>query len=237
VFRSIAAKAKTVFLNPNPVYTYENIICGCQVRDPVSGVGRTMSAVGNNTWRGFHRCVDSICGSKEIFNSYFKANKIKILSTLNSIKTVNEMDMFEDTVCLDIKDALRGNIIASQLTSYNKIRKPVDLFIEHIAAMCSELSERRVFLTGLLFLPLDSQIFASPHIFSRSQLNSFGIRSNATFKDVQSRKVYGELQSTLSRKAADISDSIGMEFHRIYFDLLWNDRFKSTGNNLFETNF
>lgn len=66
-----------------------------------------------------------------------------------------------------------------------------------------------------------------------SQLYSYGIKSNASFKDVQTRKTYSELQDILYKKAAEISDCIGKEFNRIYFDLLWNDRYKKSGNNLF----
>ncbi|HHW21310.1 MAG TPA: hypothetical protein GXX26_00290 [Clostridiaceae bacterium] len=131
-----------------------------------------------------------------------------------------------------------GNIKASQLESYNKIRKPVDLYIEHIASMCSDISSsERAALVKLLYLPLDSQIFASPYIFSRSQLYSFGIRDNASFKDVWHRKTYISLQDMLLKKAADISDHIGKEFLRIYFDLLWNDRYRKPGRNLFESKF
>jgi len=237
MYISIVNKAEAVFLKPNPLYGYESIVNGCTVTNVLNGMQKTMYAVSNNTWRGFHRTADSIYGSKEIFVTYFIQNKQKILSALESIKSAEELDSLEDTICKDIKNNLFGNIKASQLGSYNKIRKPVDLYIEHIVSMCSELSNNRSNSTKLLFLPLDSQIFSSPYIFSRSQLYSYGIRDNASFKDVQNRKTYIALQDILTKKASDISDCIGKEFHRIYFDLLWNDRYKKPGNNLFETNF
>lgn len=234
---SIVNKAEDVFLKPNPLYTYDNIVNGCTVTSILSGIRKTMYAVSNNTWRGFHRTADSTYGSKEIFTGYFTQNKQKILSALESIKSTEELDSLEDSICKDIKTGLFGNIRADQLGSYNKIRKPVDLYIEHIVSMCSELSSNRINIAKLLFLPLDSQIFSSPYIFSRSQLYSYGINDNATFKDVQTRKTYNALQDILSKKAIDISNCIGKEFNRIYFDLLWNDRYKKPGKNLFETNF
>jgi len=237
IFISIVKKAEDVFLKPNPLYSYENIVNGCIVTSSFSGMCKTMYAVSNNTWRGFHRTFDSIYGSKEIFTGYFIQNKEKILGALESIKSTEELDSLEDSICNDIKTELFGNIRADQLNSYNKIRKPVDLYIEHIVSMCSEFSGNRIKITKFLFLPLDSQIFSSPYIFSRSQLYSYGIKDNATFKDVQIRKTYNALQDILLKKAIDISNCIGKKFNRIYFDLLWNDRYKKPGNNLFETNF
>lgn len=233
---SIAKKADIIFIKPSPLYSYDNIVNGCSVISNVSGVSKTMYAVSNNTWRGFHRTADSAYGSKEIFTSYFIHNKDKLLTTLESVNNREELDSLEDHIYKDIKSILSGNIRADQLGSYNKIRKPVDLYIEHIVCMCSELSRNKNTLTKLLFLPLDSQIFSSPYIFSSSQLYSFGIKANASFKDVQTRKTYIALQDILYKKATDISDYIGKEFTRIYFDLLWNERYKKSGNNLFQTN-
>ena len=237
MFISIVKKAEVVFLKPNPLYSYDDIVNGCIVSSPFSGISKTMYAVGNNTWRGFHRTSNSIYGSKEIFTSYFSRCKQKILSALNSITSMEELHTLEESICNDIRNELFGNIKENQLKSYNKIRKPVDLYIEHIISMCSEISSSRINYVKLLFLPLDSQIFSSPYIFSRSQLYSNGIKDNATFKDVKSRITYNSLQRILLNKAVNISNCIGREFHRIYFDLLWNDRYRKPGRNLFETNF
>jgi len=238
LYTAIANKAEEVFLKPNPLYSYEGIVNGCKVKDPLSGTTKTMYAVSQNTWRGFRTTPNSIYGPKVIFTGYFTKNKQTILSALESINSVEELNSLEDEICNDIKNNLIGNIKAEQLGSYNKIRKPVDLYIEHIVSMCSEISsENRIKLCKLLFLPLDSQIFRSPYIFDRSELRHCGISENATFKDVQDSKIYAKLQDSLSKKAADISDTIGKEFYRIYFDLLWNDRYKKPGKNLFETNF
>lgn len=238
IYTAVANKAKDVFLNPSPLYSYEEIVNGCKVKDPSSGTTETMYAVSKNTWRGFHRTADSIYGSKEIFTGYFTKNKKTILSALKSVKSMEELDSLEDEICNDIRNNLFGNIKAEQLKSYNKIRKPVDLYIEHIVSMCSEISsEDRIKLSKLMFLPLDSRIFSSPYIFDPSELRYYGINNNATFKDVQNSQTYAKLQDILFKRATDISKVIGEEFHRIYFDLLWNDRYKKRGKNLFETNF
>jgi hypothetical protein len=238
MYIAIVKKTEEVFLKPNPPYSYENIVNGCKVTDVLSGTSKTMYAVSNNTWRGFHRTANSIYGSKEIFTGYFTKNKPKILSALISINSTEELNLLEDEICNEIKNNLVGNIKADQLKSYNKIRKPVDLYIEHIVSMCSEISNaNRTRLCRFLFLPLDSQIFRSPYIFKRSQLRNYGINDNATFKDVQNPEIYTALQDVLYKKSVDISNEIGKEFYRIYFDLLWNDRYKKPGKNLFQTNF
>lgn len=237
MFISIVKKAEVVFLNPNQLYPYDSIVNGCIVADPLGGISKTMYAVANNTWRGFHRTANSTYGSKKIFTAYFTKNKLKILSALNTISSMDELDSLEENICNDIRNELFGNIKEDQLKSYNKIRKPVDLYIEHIVSMCSELTSNRTNIVKFLFLPLDSQIFSSSYIFSRSQLYSNGIKDNATFKDVQSQITYNSLQNILLKKSVDISNCIGKEFCRIYFDLLWNGRYRKPGRNLFETNF
>ncbi len=237
IYISIINKAETVFLKPHSTYSCDSIINGCMVKDPASSTYEKMYAVSNNTWRGFHRTDNSTYGSKEIFVGYFTHNKQKILSSLESTTTIDELNILEDNICKDIRSSLEYQIKANQLSSYNKIRKPVDLYIEHIVSMCSELASKRTTLTKLLFLPLDSQIFSSSYIFSRSQLYSYGIKENATFKDVQTYTIYAALQGILSKKAIDISNCTGKDFNKIYFDLLWNERYKKPGNNIFETNF
>lgn len=237
LFKQIQQKAESIFNTPFPTYKYGSIIFGCNVKSPIDNGYTSMSAVGTNTWRGFHRTPNSLYGSKDVFTSYFKEQEIFIIDSLKTIKTVEELDHFENKIYLDIRNRLQGNIRSDMLTSYNKIRKPIDLYIEHIVAMANELADTRSQLNQLLFLPLDSQIFSSPYIFSREQLYSLGINDNATFKDVRTSKVYITLQNTAFQKAHDISNAIGKTFDRIHFDLLWNDRYKKEGNNLFETNF
>lgn len=237
LFKQIQQKAESIFNTPFPTYKYGSIIFGCTVKSPIGNGYTSMSAVGTNTWRGFHRTPNSLYGSKDVFTGYFKEHEIFIINSLKTIKTIEELDHFENKICLEIRKRLQGNIRSDMLTSYNKIRKPIDLYIEHIVAMANELADSRSQLNQLLFLPLDSQIFSSPYILSRELLCSLGIKDNATFKDVKTLEVYRTLQNIALKRANTISNAIGKTFHRIHFDLLWNDRYKKQGNNLFETNF
>jgi hypothetical protein len=48
----------------------------------------------------------------------------------------------------------------------SELRKPVDLALENLVTMSLELDPAREKLVLLLFLPLDSQIFGNPLIFT-----------------------------------------------------------------------
>ena len=82
-----------------------------------------------------------------------------------------------------------------------------------------------------MFLPLDSQMFQSDFVFSDKERQELKIKKEFTFKDILEQSHYNEIQEFLKQKA----NLIGLE-NKIYFDLEWNDRWKSNGNNLFETN-
>jgi hypothetical protein len=98
-------------------------------------------------------------------------------------------------------------------------------------AMDITLSSARKTLVEHLYLPLDSQIFKSDFIFTEDERRSLRIGRHFTFKDIHQRSHYLEIQEFLKMKAK----TIGLE-NRIFFDLEWNDRWKSSGGNLFETN-
>jgi hypothetical protein len=125
---------------------------------------------------------------------------------------------------------LSKNIRKDQLLSFNKLRKPVDIVIEHMISMGSDFNSVRQSLTKHLFLPLDSQMFQSSIVFSDEEIQYLKIDRTFTFKDIRSNSHYYEIQSFLSDKAARLN------IDRIFFDLLWNERYKSNGGNLFETN-
>ena len=136
-------------------------------------------------------------------------------------------DAFEKT----LKEELKKNIRNEQLISFNKLRKPIDIFIEHLIAMETNFSSVRQNLTKHMFLPLDSQMFQSDFVFSDKERQELKIKKEFTFKDILEQSHYNEIQEFLKQKA----NLIGLE-NKIYFDLEWNDRWKSNGNNLFETN-
>jgi len=230
--KGLIEKGEGVFIKTQNLYSYNSIINGCMVRD-ASGKVEKMYAVAQNTWRGFHKLDKEGRGSKDIFVSYFNKNRENIISALKNIDTVEELEEFEDKITKQIKDMLMKCIKNNMLNSYNKIRKPVDLYIEHIVSMAEEFNvAERERLVSLLFLPLDSQIFASEYIFSEKELYSFGLKRGSTFQDVYSSKVYKAMQNSLLEKSKNIQGN----FHRIYFDFFWNERYKKSGANLFETN-
>ena len=236
LFNQITKKSEEIFLNPKTTYSYNKIINGCSVSNP-SGGYKTMYAVGNNTWRGFHKKETSSVGSKYVFTGYFTKNKNSILENLKYLKSSSELNEFENKLCKDLKEILMNYIKENMLQSFNKIRKPVDLYIEHIVSMSEELEEYRQKLIPMLFLPLDSQVLASEHIFTIMQLNKYNLKRSSSFKDVTSFEIYSSLQEQLHDKATKIGNTLNKNFNRIYFDLFWNNRYVKPGLNLFETNF
>lgn len=122
------------------------------------------------------------------------------------------------------------------LQSYNKIRKPLDLYFEHWVAMASELSTVRQRLVPLLRLPLDSQMFQSPHLFSDSDLRGIGLSRQSTFHEVKSADHYQKLQTIVKQRADRMQRYSRTGFSSHLFDLWWNDRYRKSGGNLFEMN-
>lgn len=234
VYKAIQSRGSDIFMLPHPTYPYNSIILGCHVNTP-SGYSKTMYAVAPNTWRGFHKIDKAGPKPGNIFKDYFIRNRNSIISNLRVVSTSSELDALEDDICRDLRSYL-SNVRQNMLASYNKLRKPIDLYIEHIVAMAVELDEYRDNLAKLLFLPLDSQMFQSIHLFTDYELYKYGVNRNSTFREVTSKNQYNGLQELLSAKADTIYKESGQPFFRIYFDLLWNDRYCKEGTNLFTTN-
>lgn len=97
--------------------------------------------------------------------------------------------------------------------------------------MGNDFDNARQYLTKHLFLPLDSQMFKSNFVFSDKEISELKIKRTYTFKDIEDENQYYEIQEFLRQKAIKVGIS-----NRIFFDLIWNDRYKSAGKNLFETN-
>ena len=74
-------------------------------------------------------------------------------------------------------------------------------------------------------------MFQTNFVFSDTEIKKLGISRKYTFKDISKEKLYHDIQKFLMDKAS----TLGLEA-RIYFDLIWNDRYKSNGSNLFDTN-
>ena len=205
-----------IFYNPQSLLSYETLV---------------KRSLGPNTYRGFHRIDKSKSGAKDAFETILIDNSNLIINSLLKSKTEKELDDLENEICDLLENELKKNIKNKQLISYNKIRKPVDIFIEHVVAMEISFSPVRQSLTKHLFLPLDSQMFQSDFVFSDKERLELKIKKGFTFKDIEVKSHYNEIQEFLKQKTS----IIGLE-NKIYFDLEWNDRWKSNGNNLFETN-
>jgi hypothetical protein len=219
-------KGVNVFINPIKLYAFEDIIHGVKVK------GKTITAIGSNTYRGFHKINKLKFGAKYYFDNCIITNKEQIIKILTNKPNEKTIDALENEIVHQIKIELKHNIMNYQLTSYNKLRKPIDLVFESLVAMIKTLnSGDRNCLIPLLFLPLDSQMFESPIVFSDNEMKMLSIKRSYTFKDIVDKVHYNEIQSFLKEKAEKIKLQ-----NRIFFDLLWNDRYKKTGGNLFETN-
>ena len=142
-----------------------------------------------------------------------------------------DIDCLEKKICSYLKVKLQKYIKNEQLVSFNKLRKPVDIFIEHLVSMGTDFTPVRARLTKLLFLPLDSQMFRSEFVFNDAEIAELGLRRTFTFQDITTEEQYCRVQQFLGEKAKKVGIT-----HRVLFDLVWNDRFKTDGTNLFLTN-
>lgn len=227
-------KADAVFLRPMPLYTWDAIVSGTTVcSEP--GANRRMTAVGGNTFRGFYRLDKTSPGPKEAFISYFVTERQALVEALYGVRTREELHHLSNRICAAIRARLT-NCAPRQLVPYNKIRKPVDLYLEHLTAMAVELDAARSTLVPLLYLPLDSQILAHTALFTDAELKAHGLHRNSTYKDITTENIYLALQHLLGERAEAVAAALHRPFPVIYFDLLWNDRYRNWGANLFETN-
>lgn len=205
-----------VFLNPQPLLSYEILV---------------QKSLGPKTYRGFHKEEKEKEGAAEVFRSFLTKDKGYIVETIRKSNSQESIDELSNYICKKLKVKLINNK-KNQLKSFNKLRKPVDIFIEHIVAMCDSFDEStRQRVTEWLYLPLDSQMFQSDFVFSDLEIDILKIKRKFTFKDIESEDRYHNIQSFLIKKGK----KIGVK-HRIYFDLEWNNRYQSSGTNLFATN-
>ncbi len=227
-------KADHVFLRPTPLYSWNSIVSGARVQAQPGGT-RQMFAVGPNTFRGFHRINKACPGAKSEFVNYFLEQRAALVHALSAVRTRDDLDRLSNQICKEILNKL-SNCLPAQLNAYNKVRKPVDLYIEHLVAMATELDAVRARLVPLLFLPLDSQILAHPCLFTEAELAANKLSRRASYKDVRTVCMYSALQFLLAQKAAVIAEAMRRPFPVIYFDLIWGNRSHRPGGNLLETN-
>lgn len=205
-----------VFRNPSPLLSYEEL---------------ARRSLGSNTYRGFHRLDKRGLGAAHVFREILSKNKDSIVRSINGAKSESDIDVLLKEICKTLRSELKNHIRADQLNSFNKLRKPMDIVIQHMVAMGDGFGDARSKVINWLFLPLDSQIFQSEFIFSDQEARALGIKRSYTFKDIKDENHYDDIQNFLREKSVQL----GVK-HRIYFDLIWNERYKSNGTNLFLTN-
>jgi hypothetical protein len=229
----IARKGERIFLNPGVQYPWRDIVNGASVR---SGHGvRKYYAVAPNTLRSFHRIDKTKSGAFLALKSYFTQNQERLVEALSGTSDFQGIHKLENDCCGEIRQEL-VNVKPGILGPYNKLRKPVDLYFEHLVGMASELAEHRGRLVPLLSLPLDCQVIASTLIFSERDLRQQGLSRRSSYGHVLAERSYLELQGIVRDKVAGLSSSLGIPFHPIYFDLIWGGRLEREGRNLFELN-
>ena len=229
----LAKKGSSVFLNPGREFPWTEIVNGLVLEE--SGSSRKFYAVAPNTFRSFHRIDKSKPGAFPAFKQFFTDEKDAIISRLSGISNRHELHDLENEIAESIRVRL-WNIKPDRISSYNKMRKPIDLYIEHLVAMASELSSVRSRLIPLLLLPLDSQMISSDLVFSQEELHQAALSRSSTYSHVENRQSYMVLQQTVEKKAIEVSRRISRHFYPIYFDLLWNKRYCRKGSFLFELN-
>jgi hypothetical protein len=234
----ILKKAKDIFLNPKPLYQYKTIVEGVLVERSY-GIAQIMRAVDRNSFIHYQKQRPPedkkiLC----IYQSYFIENEDKIVYKLNHIKSREELDLLENNIMnsILIKINQTSFITKIDINSFNRIRKIIDLFVEHLICMAIELDNVRNKLTPFLFLPLDSKMFADENLFSINELRQVHLNRNSKYGALNVKENYYFLQQRLLEK----SKYCDGEFYPIYYDLRWGrkePRYLSWGTNLFQTNY
>jgi len=207
----------SVFLSPQKLLDFECI---------------RQHAVKGNTFRGFHR-EDKCCnGAAFVFRTFIEEKESDIIAFLKKIKCEKELDRCSDELARQLKKRLSENTKEYQLLPYNKTRKLIDLYLEHLVAMSDQLSQDdRKRLVSLLFLPLDSWMFECEKVFPEDVLSELQINRKMTYSRILEKAHYDKIQKFLAQH----SKKEGIK-SRIYWDLLWGERFMRSGSNLFNVN-
>src|SRR3990172_882684 len=85
------SKAKDVFLQPYEFNCWDDVV-NC--------------AVGQNTFRGFHKLIKSGEGAKTIFTGYFRQNQQRLIAALRSARNETQLHEVCNRICDDLKQQL-----------------------------------------------------------------------------------------------------------------------------------
>lgn len=234
IYEKLLIRGSEIFLSPDEEYPASKIIFGVNVNN--GNKVKLMRAIDRNTYRGFHKINKSLIGPKEIIETFINSRLSWIIDSLKTVQNKQKYEYLCMTITEELREQLSKNVKDHMLKSYNKVRKPVDLLLEHIVSMASELREYRKSLVPFLDVPLDSYILESDIIFDQDSKSLLGIKPGATYKDILSKEQYKNIQAFIQQKSTEISTTYHQDFYPIYFDLLWNSRYNRDGQNLFKTN-
>jgi len=228
--------AESIFLNPSVLYRFEDIIRGVTVN------GVRKKAVDINTTQAFGKKLtygnfyENKKKAMEVCDEFILSNKDRILKELQSrIRTRKEMNAFGNELSMGLQQALLAYSTPSLIReSYNRTRKIVDLYLEHIVSMADEIdSETRKQLVPLLFLPIDSWIIRNEIIFDDESIDCWGLTRASSFGDIRTKDLYDEMQKYIEEKADKATRMLGKRFNAIYFDIFWGNRLNMPGGNIF----
>jgi hypothetical protein len=170
--------------------------------------------------RVFHRIYQTQKGPKEIIQIFLNESKESLIDDLKNCNSTEDIDFVSEKLEKCMKEKLAENVQDGVLSSYNSVRKLIDLILEHVVLISEELKEHRPKLIHFLRVPLDSYILNSSCLFSFSERELLKLKANqGGFLSVKNKEQYYEIQKHLRF----VSESNNID-HPIYFDVLWRDR-------------
>jgi hypothetical protein len=227
---------ESTFLHPKIKYDYDQIIDGVIIE------GKKQKAVDVNTTQAFGRkfrnggnFYDNKLKAMEVFDRYFKEQRFFVISRIRDVHKKSDLDILEQDIYKALFNILKTAEV--KLDSYNRIRKIINLYIEHIVAMANEIDDdTRATMTPLLFLPIDSKIIGNEKIINTYYREKWGLKSNSGFGDIKDKRTFDEIQEYIVNLSLSISAMLNKAFCPIYFDVFWGKRLNSSGINLFYAN-
>jgi hypothetical protein len=179
-----------------------------------------MKIVGGNTLRAFHRKDKNAVGPTEIVRDFIISSKDRIIEELKKAKSIGDIDQLSDELFQELKVKLEVNVQDRVLKNYNAVRKLVDLILEHVALIATELNENRKQIIPYLRVPLDSFILNSDCLFTYQEREKFKLGAvGGGFSIIKTKEQYDKVQAHLIQVANSCEVS-----YPIYFDVLWRDR-------------
>lgn len=205
IFQEIQIAGDRIMLNPDEPLDFDKFY---------------KKIVGGNTLRAFHRKDKIAKGPTEIIREFITHSKVQIIEGLEKAKSTEDIDLLSDELFRELKVRLEVNVQDRVLKNYNAVRKLVDLILEHVALIATELNENRKQIIPFLRVPLDSFILNSDCLFTYQDRQKFKLGAvGGGFSKIKTKEQYDSVQSHLIQVAKSCEIS-----YPIYFDVLWRDR-------------